>query len=96
MSPARIGFDEVGASGEESPKEVKGSGPLGRDKEVKIDLDDDFGSLLDFLNAWREKSYRGDLPGILGLSRCVELKLLDFLTSQLDREFISPWQVSGK
>ena len=31
----------------------------------------------------------GELPGILGISRPIELKLLDFLTSRLDRELIS-------
>jgi len=37
-SPARIGFDEVGASGEEPPEEIKGSGPGRGEKEVEIDL----------------------------------------------------------
>jgi len=41
ISPACIGFDEVGALKEDSPEEVKGSGPVGGDKEVKIDLNDE-------------------------------------------------------
>ena len=44
---------------------------------------------MDSLNAWREKVAVGKLPGILGLSRSVELKLLDLLTSQLHCELIS-------
>ena len=35
------------------------------------------------------ESDRGELLGILGLSRPIELKLLDFLTSQLDLELIA-------
>ena len=89
MSSALIGLNEVGFSGEEPPEEVKGSGPGGGDKEVKIDLNDEPGSLLDSLNAWREKVVVGELSGNPGLSRSVELKLLDLLTSQLDLELIS-------
>ena len=51
MSLAHIGFDVVGALGEEPPEEVEGSGLGGGDKEVEIDLDDKLGSLLDSLNA---------------------------------------------
>ena len=50
---------------------------------MEIDLDDKPGSLLDSLNVWREV-VAGSLWGIPGLSRRVELKLLDLLTSQLD------------
>ena len=56
---------------------------------MKIDLNDESRSLLDSLNAWREKVVVGELPGIHGLSHSVELKLHDFLTSQLDLELIS-------
>jgi len=80
-SPACIGLEEVCALGEKLPEEIRGSGPGKREAEVGIDLDDKPGSLLDSLNAWREKVAIGDLPGIPGLSRPVELKLLDFLTS---------------
>jgi len=66
MSPARIDFDEVGASGEEPPKKVKGSEPGKRDKKVKIDLNDEPESLLDSLNTWRVKVVAGELLGILG------------------------------
>ena len=52
--------------GEEPPEEIKGSGPGGREAEVKIDLDDEPDSLLDSLNAWREKVFVGELPKILG------------------------------
>ena len=79
MSFAYIGFDEIGGSGEEPPEEVKGFGPVGGDKEVKIDMDNEPESLLDFLNAWREKVAVGDLSGIPELSLPVELKLLDLL-----------------
>ena len=51
MSTTRIGFDRAGSSGVEPPKEVKGFGPVGGDEEVKIDLDDEPGSLLESLNA---------------------------------------------
>ena len=49
--PYYIGFDRAGASGQEPPEEVKGSGPIGGYEKVKIDLDDEPGSLLDSLNA---------------------------------------------
>ena len=55
---------------------------------VEIDLDDEPGSLLDFLNAWW-KVAASSFWVIPGLSRHVELKLLDLLTSQLYRELIS-------
>ena len=70
ISPTRIGFNGVGALGKE---ELKGSGPGGGDKEVKNDLDDEFRSLLESLNAWREKVAVGELPGIPGLFCSVEL-----------------------
>ena len=89
ISLARIGFDKVGTSGEEPLEEVKGSGLWGRDKEVEIDLHNEPESLLDSLNAWREKVVVWELPGIPGLSRFVEFKLLNLLTSQLDHELIS-------
>ena len=56
---------------------------------MQIELDDELGSLLDSLNALAGESSRGELPGFHGLSRPIELKLLDLLTSQLDRELIS-------
>ena len=73
----------------EPPDEVEGSGLVGGDEEVKIDLDDEPGSLLDSLNDRREKVAVGELPGISRLSLPVEFKLLDLLTSQLDRELVS-------
>ena len=63
LSHARIVFDEVGTSSEE-PHEDKGFGR--GEKEVKIDLNDEPRSLLDSLNAWREKVAEGELPGFLG------------------------------
>jgi len=56
---------------------------------VEIDLDDEPGSLLDSLNACREKVAVGELTKIPGLSRPAKLNLLNVLTSQLDRELIS-------
>ena len=50
-------------------KEIRGSGP-GKG-EAEIDLDDEPESLLESLNAWREKMAMGELPGIPGLSRPV-------------------------
>ena len=88
-SPTLLGFDEARASGEEQPEEIKGSGPQRREVEVEIDLDDEPRSVLDSLNVWREKVIVGELPRIPGLSRPVELELLDLLTSQLDRELIA-------
>ena len=87
--PTCIGLEEVCASGEKLPEEIRGSAPGKREAEVGIDLDDKPGSLLDSLNSWREKVAIGDFLGIPGLSRPVELKLLDFLTSPLDHELIS-------
>ena len=49
--------------------------------EMEINLDDEPGSLLDSLNAWREKVIVWELRGIPGLSRPVELELLVLLTS---------------
>ena len=66
--------------GEESPEEIKGSGLRRRETEVEIDLDDEYGSLLGFLNAWWEKVIMGEFPGNPGLSYPVKLELLDFLT----------------
>ena len=57
MSPVRKGFNRAGSSGVERLEEVKGSGSVGGDEEVKIDLNDELGSLLDFLNAWRRLSW---------------------------------------
>ena len=89
MSPTHVGCDGAGASEEVLLEEVKDSGPVGGDEKVKIDLDDEPGSLLNSLNAWREKVVIGEVPGILGLSRPVELILLNLLTSQLDHELFS-------
>ena len=55
---------------------------------MEIDLNNEPGSLLDFLNAWR-KVVASSFQVILWLSRHIELELLDLLTSQLDRELIS-------
>ena len=55
MSPARIDFDEVGASAEEPLDEVNGSGSSGGDKEVEINLNDKLGSLLNSLNQCERK-----------------------------------------
>ena len=49
--------------------------------EMEINLDDESGSLLDSLNALREKVTVGELRGIPELSHPVELELLDLLTS---------------
>ena len=70
-SPSCIGFEEVRASGEELPGEIRGSRPQRREVEVEIDLDDELGSLLDSLNAWLEKVIVGELLRIPGLSRPV-------------------------
>ena len=89
MFPTRIGFDGAGASGEELPEEVKGSGPVGGGEEVEINMDDEHGSLLDSLNVWREKVVVGEFPGIPRLSCLIELKMLDLLTFELDRGLVS-------
>ena len=80
MSPACISLKEVCASGKELLDEIKRSGPGRGEAEVEIYLDDEPESLLDSLNVWREKVALGELPGIPGLSRPVELKLLNFIT----------------
>ena len=48
---------------------------------LKIDQDDEPRSLLDSLNTWWENVTVGELPESPGLSRPVELKLLDLLVS---------------
>ena len=48
---ACIGLEEVCSLGEESPEEIKGSGPGKREAEVEIDLDDEPESLLGSLDA---------------------------------------------
>ena len=84
-----MSFEEVYASSEEPPEEIKGYGTQRREVEVEINLDDEPGSLLDSLNAWREKVIVGELSGIPGLYHPIELELLDLLTSQLNRELIA-------
>ena len=65
-----------------------GSGPRRRG-EVEIYLDDESRPLLDSWNAWREKVSIWELSRIPGFSCPVEIKLLDLLAFQLDRELIS-------
>jgi len=55
---------------------------------VEIDVDDEPGSLLDSLNALREKVAMWELPVIPGLSH-PKAQATRLLTSQLDRELIS-------
>ena len=55
---------------------------------MEIDLNDKPGSLLDPMNAWREKVAMGELSRVPGLSRPVELKILNLLTSRMDFELI--------
>jgi len=62
---------------------------LGRRERVEIDLDDEPGSLQDFLNAWQRKVAKSSFQTIYGLPRSIELELLDLLISQLGRELIS-------
>ena len=61
------------------------SNPEDDGERLKPGLDDEHGSLLDFLNDRRRvaKSLYQTLP------RLVNLRLLDFLAFQLDRELIS-------
>ena len=56
---------------------------------MEVDLDDEPGSLLDFVNAWRKKVATSSFRVIPGLSYHIELELLDLLISQLDHELIS-------
>ena len=89
MSSTHIGFEMAGSSGAEVPDEVERPDSVDGAKEVEIDLDDEPRPFLDFLNAWRKKVATGELPRTPGLSRRIELKLLNHLTSQLDHELIS-------
>jgi len=50
MSPTCISFDGDGSSWVEPQEKVVGSDPVGGNEEVKIDLDDEPGSLLNSLN----------------------------------------------
>ena len=78
MSPVYVGFKEVCASDKEPLEEIKGSRPRRRKAEVKIDwmMSMDVVGLLECLAG------ESSCGGALGL------KLLDFLTCQLDRELI--------
>ena len=55
MSPAHIGFEEVGASDEEPPEEIKGLWTWEKTGRGGNRLNDKPEPLLDSLNAWREK-----------------------------------------
>ena len=82
---ARLNFIGAGPSGVKFFEEAEGSDPAGSDNRVEVDLDDEPGSLLDFLRKVASSSFWA----IHGLSRSIEPELLDFFTSQLDRELIS-------
>ena len=88
MSPACMNSNGAGSSEVKLSREDEGFDPEGENARVEIDMDDEPRSLLDSLNTWREV-VADPFQGIPGLFRHVELKLLDLLTSQLDRELIS-------
>ena len=92
MFHARLGFAGAGPSGVESFEgpglRLEGSNPEDGDEEAELDHDDEPGVLLVFLNAKRRrvtKSLYRTLPDF----PIIELRLLYFLTSQLDHELIS-------
>ena len=68
MPLASMNSDEAGSSGVKFSGEDDDFDPEVRDGWVEINLDDEPRSLLDSLNAWREKVNAGSLRGILGLS----------------------------
>ena len=49
-----INSDGAGSFRVRLSEEAEGFDPDGGDKGVEVDLDDEHGSLLDFLNAWRK------------------------------------------
>ena len=67
----------------------EGSNPEDGDKGVELDLDDEPGALLDFLNARRRRVAKSLFQTLLGLPCRIELTVLNFLTLQLDRKLIS-------
>jgi len=69
--------------------ELEGSDPEDDDEGVELDLDDDPEALLVFLNAWLRRVTKSLYRTLPGLPHGIELVLLDFLTSQLDRKLIS-------
>ena len=81
MSPACMNSYVVGYSSVKLSEKDDSFNPKVRDAWVGIDLDDEPESLLDSLNVWRENVVSGSFRGILRLSRHVELKLSDHLTS---------------
>ena len=56
---------------------------------MELDHDDEPKALLDFLNARRRRVAKSLFWMLLGLPRCIELAVLDFLTLLLDRKLIS-------
>ena len=69
-------------------EKAEGFDAEGGDEGVEVDLDDEPGLLLDFLNTWR-KVITSSFWLISGLSHHIEIKLFDLLTSQLHHELIS-------
>ena len=66
----------------------KGFDPDDGDERIELDLDDEPGALLHFLNAHRRRVAKSLFWTLPGLPRRIELTVLDFFTLQLDRELI--------
>jgi len=73
MSLACINSDGAGSSRVRLSEEAEVFDPEGGDEKVEVDLDDEPGSLLDFLNAWR-KVAASSFWVIHGLSLHIELE----------------------
>ena len=67
----------VGCSELKLSEEAADSDPEAGDEGMNIHLDDEPVSLLDFLSAWCKKVVASSFRVILGLSRHIELELLD-------------------
>ena len=59
---------------------LEGSNPQDGDEGMELDLDDEPGALLEFLNACRRRIAKSLFRTLPGLSRRTELSVLDFLT----------------
>ena len=73
---------------EEPGLRPEGSDPKDGDEGVELDLDDELGALLVFLNARRRRVVKSLYRTLSRLPCRIELGLLDFLIFQLDRELI--------
>ena len=92
MSFACVNSSRAGSFGVKLFKVAADSNLEAGDEGMKIDMDDEPETLLDFLNTWRKKVAVSLFRVIPGLSHHIELELLNRLTFQLYLElFATMW-----